>query len=209
MTAMDSRALYVPTTIADPTNTRLIALRGGYSMEVYRPPLLELSPAPTEDKGERKLIALVGKAGTGKHTYLRDYYSKKGPLYIPYATGFIEQSGMHPAEQRDYIEKIKLRANAELPDPYMFVTHSPYIMDEMGWGGPHEVIVFHRSKGDRRSPDQREGGRYYRAPLTSHPDIEWGMQTLTLGKFWDAEGESWLEEHGEDVTFPEAGVPYS
>lgn len=193
---MDIRALYVPATIADPINTKLTALRGGYSMEEYTPPLVELSPAPIEDMGERKLIALVGKAGTGKHTYLRDYYSKKGPLYIPYASGFIEQSGMHPAEQRDYIEKIKLRANAELPDPYMFVTHSPYIVDEMGWGGVHEVIVFHRSE---------RTGRYYRAPLTSHPDIEWGMHTLTLGEFWDAEGEEWLEEHGKDVTFPYEG----
>lgn len=189
---MDSRALYVPTTIADPS-TNLVALRGGYSMEEYNPPLLELSPTPTEDTGERKLIALVGMAGTGKHTYLRDYYSKKGPLYIPYASGFIEQSGMHPVEQSDYIERIKVRALAELPDPYMFVTHSPYILDGMGSAPPHEVILFHRSVT----------GRYYRAHLSSHRDYSWAVRTLTLGEFWDAEGESWLEQYGKDVTLPE------
>lgn len=196
---MDRTALYVPATVVQDTSTNLVALRSGYSLEEYNPPLLDLQPSPTEDRGERRLIALVGKAGTGKHTYLRDYYSKKGPLYIPYASGFIEQSGMHPVEQREYMEWLKgvstgtlLRkgdTSELLPNPYMFVTYSPYIVDEMG--SPENVILFHKSKG----------GRYYRAPLTSHPNIKWGMQTLTVGEFWDAEGESWLEEHGEDVTF--------
>lgn len=189
---MDSRALYV----ADPINTKLIALRGGYSMEEYNPPLLEPLPAPIEDAGERKLIALVGKAGTGKHTYLRDYYSKKGPLYIPYATGFIEQSGMHPSEQEQYINHIRVRANAELPDPYMFVTYSPHILDAMGWEA--NVIFFHRS----------DAGKYYRGKVASYPQdairrAGYDLHEMynSLGHMWITEGESWLEEYGEDVTF--------
>ena len=197
---MDRTALYVPSTIADPINTKLIALRGSYSMEEYTPPLLELSPTPIEDKGERKLIALVGKAGTGKHTYLRDYYSKKGPLYIPYATGFIEQSGMHPWEQEQYINRIRMRANAELPDPYMFVTYSPHILDAMGWEAEDDVIFFHKSAE----------GKYYRGTVASFPQdsirragYDLNEMYNSLGHMWITEGEEWLERYGEDVTLPQ------
>ena len=163
------------------------------------PPLdtLEAMLGPSVEPAQRKLIALVGRKGTGKHTYLRDYYSKLGPLYIPYATGFIEQAGMHPVEQRQYMDSIKSEVKFVpplLPNPYMFVTYSPYIVDEMT--APHEVIVFHRSS---------TSGRYYRAPLTSHPDYSWAQETLTLGELWDSVGEDWLEEHGQDVTYPDEG----
>lgn len=185
-----------------PTGLMAVPSRGVGIVEAL-PPLdtLEamLEAEPAVEPAPRRLIALVGMNGTGKHTYLRNYYLSVGiPHYKVYGR-FIEEPGMHPADQREYMQKVKGRDNTALateyglvlPNPYMFVTYSPYIVDEMG--SPEDVICFHRSRG----------GRYYRAPLSSHPDIGWGMQTLTLGEFWDSVGEEWLEEHGEDVTLPE------
>ncbi|WOL31526.1 hypothetical protein [Microcoleus phage My-WqHQDG] len=137
---------------------------------------------------ERELIVLVGCNHTGKHTYLKQYYQRLGlDQYMHLSYGFIEQRGMHPCEQRAHMDRVKRLDYPGLPNPYMFVTYSPYIVDELH---STEVICFHKSKG----------GRYYRGSLQLHPDIEWGMQTLTVGEFWDAVGEDWLEEYGEDVT---------
>ena len=155
---------------------------------------------------ERKLIALVGRAGTGKHTYLEEYYRRLGssasksigasnPMdYTLLGYGFIERMGLHPREQQEYIDKVKGDVNITLPNPYMFVTYSPYILDAMGWEMAHNVICFHRSEST---------GRFYRGSIQCHPESGWNVGTdesITLGKFWDAVGEDWLEEYGEDVT---------
>lgn len=164
-----------------------------------------LSTEACAEGGERNLIALVGRAGTGKHTYLEEYYRRLGSNvtalhkvdsprdYTLLGYGFIERVGLHPREQQEYIDKVK-GAGIALPNPYMFVTYSPYILDAMGWEVAHNVICFHRS----------EGGRFYRGSIQCHPESGWNVGTdgtITLGKFWDAEGEDWLEEYGEDVTW--------
>jgi hypothetical protein len=156
---------------------------------------------------ERKLIALVGRTGTGKHTYLEEYYRRLGssaskPIgrgnpvdYILLGYGFIERMGLHPREQQEYIDMIKGDISIALPNPYMFVTYSPYILDAMGWEMAHNVICFHRSEST---------GRFYRGSIQCHPESGWNVGTdesITLGKFWDAVGEDWLEEYGEDVTY--------
>ncbi|WOL31527.1 hypothetical protein [Microcoleus phage My-WqHQDG] len=163
-----------------------------------------LSTETCAEGEERKLIALVGRAGTGKHTYLEEYYRRLGsstsnPIgrgnpvdYILLGYGFIERMGLHPREQQEYIDKVK-GAGIALPNPYMFVTYSPYILDAMGWEMAHNVICFHRS----------EEGKFYRGSIQCHPESGWNVgtdETITLGKFWDAVGEDWLEEYGEDVT---------
>lgn len=158
---------------------------------ITTPPGVAPSPSQTTmECSERKLIALVGRNGTGKHTYLEQYYQTLGlDKYMHLSYGFIEQRGMHPREQREHMDRIKKLNYDSLPDPYMFVTYSPYIVDELG--DVHNIICFHKSKK----------GRYYRGSFLCHPDIECGMLALTLGEFWDAEGEEWLEEYGEDVTW--------
>ncbi len=166
-----------------------------------------LSTETCAEGEERKLIALVGRAGTGKHTYLEEYYRRLVSSSAPKPTGagrpsdytllgygFIERMGLHPREQQEYIKMIKGDVSITLPNPYMFVTYSPYILDAMGWEMAHNVICFHRSEST---------GRFYRGSIQCHPESGWNVgtdETITLGKFWDAVGEDWLEEYGEDVT---------
>lgn len=164
---------------------------------------LSLVPAPetaklqlSEASKGRTLIALVGRKGTGKHTYLEQYYQRLGlDKYMHLSYGFIEQRGMHPCEQREHMDRVKRLDYPGLPDPYMFVTYSPYILDAMGWESVDNVICFHRNEST---------GRLYRGSLLCHPESCWNVGTdesITLGKFWDAVGEDWLEEYGEDVTW--------
>jgi hypothetical protein len=149
-----------------------------------------IPPTPTPKRG---LIALVGKKGTGKHTYLREYYNNLPHYHHLASQRSIEEDGIHPHEQRDYIRSIQYLEGSDLPDPYMFVTYSPYILDALGWDNAHNVIFFHKSSG----------GHFYRGSMCNNRlanAISCFPSVISLGTFWYSEGEQWLEEYGEDVT---------
>ena len=180
-------------------------------LPVYAPSSWKLNAVPTLEvvlppalSPSRQLIALVGKKNTGKHTYLTDYYNSisNGMYeYLAYETS-LEQNGIHPHEQVEYINQLKICGGSVLhapthnvlPDPYMFVTYSPYILDGIGWDEAHNVIFFHRCGK----------GRFYRGSLLCNPTFMSSLarmrSVLTLGQFWYTQGEAWLEEYGEDVT---------
>jgi len=159
---------------------------------------LESTPALSPG---RQLIALVGKKNTGKHTYLTDYYKSLSNgvyEYLAYERS-LEENGIHPHEQVEYVNQLRVSGEYTpthdvLPDPYMFVTYSPYILDGIGWDEAHNVIFFHRCGK----------GRFYRGSLLCNPTFMSSLtrmrSVLTLGQFWYTQGEAWLEECGEDVT---------
>jgi len=97
----------------------------------------------------------------------------------------IEQ-GLHPYAQRALVRLLKqiLAENHDLQ--IIFTTHSPYIVDELM---PTQVHVLH-------STDE---GYTMTKRLDEHPDAEWASQSLTTGEFWDAEGESWVEQRPTGV----------
>lgn len=96
----------------------------------------------------------------------------------------IEQ-GLHPKAQRKLIQVFKqiIEKNPNLQ--VIFTTHSPYIIDELQ---PSQVHVL----GNDSS------GFTLTQRLDEHPDIEWAIETLKTGEFWNAEGEDWIKIEEEN-----------
>ncbi len=90
----------------------------------------------------------------------------------------IEQ-GLHPKAQRELIGVFKEIIQANKNIQIIFSSHSPYIVDELV---PSQVHVLSNANS----------GFTCSKRLDEHPDVEWAIQTLTTGEFWDAEGEDWV-----------------
>ncbi|MBE2202005.1 MAG: ATP-binding protein [Anaerolinea sp.] len=89
------------------------------------------------------------------------------------------EQGLHPKAQRELVNVLK-EVVAHKPNlQIVFSTHSPYIVDELS---PTQVHVLNTT----------HSGYTIAKRLDEHPDAQWGMQTLTTGEFWDAEGEEWV-----------------
>lgn len=93
------------------------------------------------------------------------------------------EQGLHPKAQQELIgvfkEIIHLNPNLQI----LFSTHSPYIIDELT---PSQVHVLNNTRSDGYTVARR---------LDEHPDVDWALQGLTTGEFWDAEGEEWILEN--------------
>ena len=90
----------------------------------------------------------------------------------------IEQ-GLHPYAQRKLMTALKeiIADNQNLQ--IIFSTHSSYIVDELR---PSQVHVLNNSKT----------GCTVAKRLDEHPDMEWAIESLMTGEFWDSVGEDWV-----------------
>jgi predicted ATPase len=90
----------------------------------------------------------------------------------------IEQ-GLHPKAQLELVQVLKtiIKLNPDLQ--IIFTTHSPYIIDELE---PSQVHVLNTTT---------EGYAVVRR-MDEHPNVQRGLEVLTTGEFWDAEGEDWI-----------------
>jgi len=87
--------------------------------------------------------------------------------------------GLHPKAQRDLMRQLR-RLQEKRPKLQIIVsTHSPYVIDEFK---PEEVWLF-STDSDGCAVSKR---------LSEHPDAKRGLEVLTTGEFWSAEGESWV-----------------
>jgi predicted ATPase len=89
------------------------------------------------------------------------------------------EQGLHPYAQRELMNALKeiLAANPNLQ--IIFSTHSSYIVDELQ---PSQVHVLHNS----------QTGFTVAKRLDEHPDMEWAIESLMTGEFWDSVGEDWV-----------------
>lgn len=89
------------------------------------------------------------------------------------------EQGLHPYAQRELMNALKkiIADNTNLQ--IIFSTHSSYIVDELQ---PSQVHVLHNSKT----------GFTVAKRLDEHPDMEWAIESLMTGEFWDSVGEDWV-----------------
>jgi energy-coupling factor transporter ATP-binding protein EcfA2 len=87
--------------------------------------------------------------------------------------------GLHPNAQLELIKVLKKIPQMNPGLQIIFTTHSPYIIDELE---PSQVHVLNTTP---------EGYAVVRR-MDEHPDVQRGLQVLTPGEFWDAEGEEWI-----------------
>jgi hypothetical protein len=90
----------------------------------------------------------------------------------------IEQ-GLHPKAQVELVHVLKKIIQTNPGLQIIFTTHSPYIIDELE---PSQVHVLNTTP---------EGYAVVKR-MDEHPEVQRGLEVLTTGEFWDAEGEDWI-----------------
>jgi predicted ATPase len=100
--------------------------------------------------------------------------------------------GLHPKAQRDLMRQLRMVQEKNPKLQIIVSTHSPYVIDEFK---PEDVWLF--------STDSE--GCAVSKRLSEHPDAKRGLEVLTTGEFWSAEGESWVL--GEEPTVRVAEEP--
>lgn len=90
----------------------------------------------------------------------------------------VERS-LHPRSQQALIWVFRDIVEEQPDRRIIFATHSPYMLDSVSLAQVHVFAI-------------GEDGLSYNKRLDEHPSAERGIQTLTTGEFWDAEGEEWV-----------------